>query len=245
MKAVILAADANKRISELAGRVPKSLLDVGGRSLLAHQLDALHRCDVTDVTVVVGDGADQVRAAFGDEVAYVLNERHQETSSIYSLWLARARVDGPFVLVNGDVLFYRGILERLLASPHADALAVDLDAPLGARATKVRLDASRTRVVEISRDVSPSHAHGRDVGIVKWSAEGARVLFDVLDEVVGRGVVKTSAPYAYGVLLERRPIHVVSTEGLPWIEIGFDEDVFLAREAVISEIRRLEAARSR
>ena len=245
MKAVILAAAFDGRISDPSRHVPKCLLDVGGRPLLASQIESLRKCDVAEITVVVGHGADAVRAAFGDEVRYIVNDRYLETNSIYSLWLAREAAAGGFVLLNGDVLFYRGIVERLLASPHPDALAVDLDAGLGVREPKVRLDATKTRVLEISKDVLPAHAHGRDVGLVKWSSEGTGVLFEVIEELVGRGIVKTWAPYAYQVLLERRPIHAVTTDGLPWIEIEFEEDLFLAREAIVESIRRLDATRSR
>ncbi len=231
MKAVILAAGVNRRIDHLARNVPKCLLDVGGRSLLSYQLENLRRCDVNEITIVVGHGAEQVRAAAGDEVEYVLNERFAETNSIYSLWLAKKSVTGAFVLLNGDVLFYRGILDRLLSSPRPDALTVDPKSTLGDEEMKVSLDGDR--VVEISKDIEPKLAGGENVGIVKWSADGARILFELLDGIIARGIVKTWAPFAYQAFLAKRPLYAVPTDGLPWIEIDFDEDLFLAREAVI------------
>jgi choline kinase len=243
MKAVILAAGVDRRIDHLTRDLPKCLLEIGSRTLLSHQVEVLRRCDVNDITVVVGYGAERVRASAGDDVGFVVNGRYLETNSIYSLWLARAGAEGGFVLLNGDVLFYRAILERLLSSPHPDAVAVDLGAHVGVEEMKVRLDGDQ--VVEISKEIDVERAHGESVGLLKWSAEGTAALFETLGELVGRGAVKAPAPYAFQSMLERRPLHAVPTDGLPWIEIDFEEDLFLAREAILEKIRRLEAARGR
>jgi len=95
--AVILAAGAGRRLG--AGepehaRVPKALLEFGGRSLLARHVEILRSLGISAITVVIGFKVDHMRAALGDlddelPVETVVNP-HFRDGSVVSLWSARA-----------------------------------------------------------------------------------------------------------------------------------------------------------
>ena len=74
--------------------------------------------------VVVGFGADSIREECGNEITFVENIRFAETSSLYSLWLAREHLAEGFVVLNSDVLFHPQLLADLLESSRDNALLI-------------------------------------------------------------------------------------------------------------------------
>ena len=121
MKAIILAAGKGTRLDGAAVK-PKCLVDVGGSTLLHRQIETLRSLNVTKIVVVVG-GAGNIREECDDEIDFVENAKFAETSSLYSLWLARDTLMDGFVL-NSDVLFHPQMLADLLESNHPDALLI-------------------------------------------------------------------------------------------------------------------------
>ena len=77
IQALILAAGRGSRLGAAGEDAPKSLLQVGRRHLIEHQLDALAESGVGPVHVVVGYGADEVRDLCGRGRAG-LQQRDQE-----------------------------------------------------------------------------------------------------------------------------------------------------------------------
>lgn len=48
------------------------------------------------------------------QVDYIVNPNFRTTNNIYSLWLARHQVKGPFLLVEGDLIFESWLLHDML-----------------------------------------------------------------------------------------------------------------------------------
>ena len=235
MKAIILAAGKGTRLDGAAVK-PKCLVDVGGSTLLHRQIDTLRSLGVTKIVVVVGFGADSIREECDDEISFVENDVFAETSSLYSLWLAREHLTDGFVVLNSDVLFHPQMLADLLECEHGDALLIsDTDPnPLGDEEMKIKM---RDRfVVDISKQMDPLEADGENVGIVKFSASGAKHLVEYMNELIGSGELKHWAPRAFLEYARRHPLHALSTGGLPWIEIDFPEDYRRAVSEIFPQI---------
>src|SRR5512134_753543 len=115
MQAVILAAGVGSRLSSVSNGTPKCLQPIADRPVIEHQLEMLADAGIGHVLVVVGYKADEVRKVVGYRAEYIENPRFRETNSLYSLWLAREWVTGPFLLINGDLVFHPQVLDRLLA----------------------------------------------------------------------------------------------------------------------------------
>lgn len=233
--AIILAAGRGRRLGKLTEHEPKCFLSVGPQTLLEHQLDALASHGVKDVVVVVGYHGELVKARLNGQARAIVNPRHDSTNSLYSLWLAREHAREGFVLLNADVLFDPEILTRVLESPHPEALAVERRRNFAAEEMKVELDGHR--ILAMSKSLQPSRTHAENVGILKFSPEGARVLFDRTEDLLAAGAEHEYCPYAFDAIAAQRPLHAVSVEGLPWIEIDFAEDLRRAREEVWPAIR--------
>jgi choline kinase len=228
--AVILAAGQGRRLWPFTQNVPKSLLDVGGESILECQVRALRSSKIDRITIVVGHRGDRIRTLLGDTVSYVENPDYLDTSSMYSLWLARdsLRAQRGFLVLNSDVLFHIGILHAVLDSPFKDALAVDFDAALNEEAMKVVV--RDRRVMALGKELTGGH--GENVGMVKVSAETNPILFSTIESLLESEKRQAMVPDAVAAIAQSCPIYAVPVDGLPWIEIDFPEDYRWARDRV-------------
>jgi len=240
MKAIILAAGKGTRLDGAAVK-PKCLVEIGGSTLLERQIETLRDANIRQIVVVVGFGAESIRAACDSEISFVENTRFATTSSMYSLWLAREHLLDGFVVLNSDVLFHPELLGDLLDSSYPDALLLskteDQSGPLGDEEMKVKLQGDL--VVDISKQMDPFTADGENVGIVMFSATGAKEIVGYMDELIAAGAVKDWAPRAFLEFARHQPLHALSTRGLPWIEIDFPEDYQRAVTEVYPQIESL------
>ena len=237
MKAIILAAGKGTRLNGVELK-PKCLFEVGGRTLLDRQISALIESKLNDIVIVAGFEAERIRRQCPSQISIVMNSRFAETSSLYSLWLAREHLRDGFVVLNCDVLFHPRLLTKLISSPIHDALLVDLVDKnanhLGDEEMKVKL--ANGLVVDIRKDLNPAEADGENVGMVKFSSAGARELVKEMDALISRGFEREWAPRAFREFASRFPLHAIGTGDLPWIEIDFPEDYRNAQEEIFPKI---------
>jgi L-glutamine-phosphate cytidylyltransferase len=233
--AILLAAGCSRRLGELTSERPKCLLEVGGRSLIQHQIAALRDCGIDDIVIVTGYLADTVEAACGAAARYVLNPVYDTTNSLYSLHLALrdtqlASAPSGFVLTNADVLFHPQLLRRLVESNAPDALLYEHNPRLGDEEMKVRVEDGLVR--RFGKDLAAGSYHGENLGVLKFSARGAARLAVEAERRVAAGDVNSWAPRAFDAMCEEIPIRAIPTGSLPWIEIDFPADLERARAQV-------------
>jgi choline kinase len=89
-----------------------------------------------------------------------------------------------------------------------------------------------------------TEADGENLGMVKFSPAGARVLTPILDRIVSGGGLREWAPRAFLTFARVRPLHAIGTRGLPWTEIDFPEDYQRAVHEVLPAIEADAAAAS-
>ena len=225
MRAIILAAGKGKRIEKISGDYPKCLLDIGGISLIERQIETLRAAGIDDITAVVGFGAEHVRERCGSGISYIDNEIHDQTNSLYSLWLARHVLTDGFVVLNADVLFHSQLLIDLVSVQYEDALLISYDplASLGEEEMKVKV--RKGCVVDLSKQMNPTEADGENVGIVKFGPSGTAFLIEQMDALVTAGNLREWAPRAFREFALQRPLNAISTRGYPWIEVDFPEEL--------------------
>ena len=230
-QAVILAAGRGSRLGE---GIPKCLVRLDDRALIHHQLDALRAMGIDEVCVVVGYGAQRVRAALGNRCHYIDNPCFDETNSLYSLWLTRHWVRGPFVQINCDLVAHPEIYRRLLSVP-GTALAYDSLSGDGEEHMKVVV--RRGLLQDIHKQLDPARSCGENLGLLKYDHAATRILFEEASALIAGGRVRCWAPAAIARLAQRAPVRCVDMAGLPWSEIDFVEDVLYARCEVLPELR--------
>lgn len=235
MQAVILAAGVGSRLRSLSGGKPKCLLEVGGRPLILHQLQALADHGVGPVTCVLGYQAEEVRRVIGDRADVVINERYEETNSLYSLWLAREQVKGPFVLLNCDLVFDPDILEQLLEE-EGNVLAYDSTSSRGREQTKVAI--KQRKVVDLGKDLPAGSARGESLGLLKFDAAGATAMLQMADYLIRDGHEKAWVIEATRAVCQLVPIYTINIAGKAWTEIDFPYDLDVARREVWPAIHK-------
>jgi len=114
--AVVLAAGKGTR---MRSELPKVLHPAAGRPLLAWVLDAARGAGCDRLLVVVGHGADEVRAAFADadDITWVVQDRQLGTG--HALLQVEGAVEGDplLVVLSGDAPLVRpATLDRLTAA---------------------------------------------------------------------------------------------------------------------------------
>ncbi len=241
-QAVILAAGKGSRLETVSGGRPKCLLDVGGRPLLEHQLEAFSDAGVGPVVMALGYRAEEILAAAGARVTSVLNERWEQTGSLCSFWKTREAVRGPVVVANGDLLFHPDILDRLL---EGESSAIAYDSTSGNGREHMKVAVSSGRVVDIAKDLSKDATAGENVGLLRFNADDARRLFAHAEALVRDGQEGAWLAEAVRATAAEVPIRGVDVAGLPWVEIDFPYDLDRARREVWPEIRRSRRRLSR
>ena len=113
---MVLAAGRGSRLKSETDERPKCLTEVGGRTLLEHQLDLLFGAGVQRVCVVAGYQAQAVQDAVGHAADVIYNDLWASTNSLYSLSLCRQWIRGPVIIKNCDVLVDAEAIRRLRAT---------------------------------------------------------------------------------------------------------------------------------
>ncbi len=240
-QAVILAAGQGCRLNGSMTPRPKCLYEVGGISLLHHQLGALADAGVTDVVIVAGFQQHRIRQA-APGPRYVINHRFAETNSLWSFLLARPLVDTDVLVMNSDVYFHPELLRRLVKAER-DALLYDSTS--GHEDEHMKVSIREGRLVEMAKDLPADRTHGENVGILRLSAATAEAIFEAGEEIVRRHGSLCWLAVAVSHVAGTRAIECIDVGGLPWVEIDFPHDLHRARTEVFPAVTGgyLEAAR--
>ena len=130
---VVLAAGKGTRMKS---DLPKVLHPVAGRPLLQHVIDTARLLNSDAIHVVVGHGADQVKACCtAGDVHFVLQAEQLGTGHAVQQAVGHLRDNAVVLVLYGDVpLIQENTLRSMIAQVNADAMAlltVDLRDPSG------------------------------------------------------------------------------------------------------------------
>jgi phosphoenolpyruvate phosphomutase len=195
VRAIILAAGFEPGLLPLTEDRPKALLDIKGKSILERQIETLNACNIKDIVVVRGYQKDMFALP---NIRYYDNEEYEKNFDLASLFCAEAELRGRCLILYGDILFDRSVLERLLQSDKDISLVVDRawydqheDIRPGEASPKpdlVRLrnppeqgyrflpSTTDTTVAGIGQQLPPEGAHGEFIGVAMFSATGTELL---------------------------------------------------------------------
>jgi phosphoenolpyruvate phosphomutase len=194
--AIILAATRGSGVLHpLTTEAPKTLLRVGGVSLLDRLCDNLSALNVREIAVVAGYCKEAITRR---GLRRIDNDAWETTGEVSSLALARAQLTGPTLVAFGDVLCRRHILQILLDDEADFAIAVD---------RRIRRDDASSRARDLVKLAAPmphdfldadatlagaafsadfDRFDGEWIGLLKCSERGAGLLRAWLDAAVNR-----------------------------------------------------------
>ena len=247
MHAIILAAGRGNRLADFNpdGR-PKCLLEFGGRSLLARQLDSLFQAGIRHVTLVVGYEADSIIDHVGTlssrpEVAFVYNPAYLKGSVLSLLAAKEIMNSGETVLVlDADVLYHPRILQTLVESPNPNCYLIDRDFAAGDEPVKIAIHEGK--MVEF-RKALPADLEfdtlGESVGFFKFDGDIAAEISRICSGYNTDGLLGAPHEEALRDVLLAMPSAFACEDvtGLPWLEVDFPEDIERAIKEILPAIR--------
>ena len=123
-RVIILAAGQGTRLRPLTNNKPKCLVQLAGKSLLERQVKTLRDNKVSNIHIVTGFCADQIKE-LGFKTS--LNPRFAETNMVETLFSARDFIsqDGDLIIAYGDIVYESKNLEALLVCEDEIALMID------------------------------------------------------------------------------------------------------------------------
>jgi len=254
MKAIILAAGEGSRLRPLTASQPKCLVELGGKSLLDWQIDALRQCGIRDIIVVRGYLADHIKRT---DVTFYENLRYAVTNMVASLWCAAGEFTEDLVVSYADIIYNTDVLEPLVKSPADISVVVDVnwkpywrerfDDPLS-DAESLKID-SRGGITSIGQTPeSLEEIEAQYIGLMKFTTAGLGRLtasyHQAVQAVAGGGQAwGQSRPVerAYmtdllqGLILEGTRLRAVKVSG-GWLEIDSLSDYDLAKKYIVGGI---------
>lgn len=125
MKAIILAAGQGTRLRPLTNDKPKCLVEVGGKSILQHQIDVMNACGITDVHVIGGYKHEQLAR---NDVTVHINPNYLTTNMVSTLFCASNEFNAKddIIISYGDIVYQKNVLETLISNKSPVSIAVDL-----------------------------------------------------------------------------------------------------------------------
>lgn len=109
MKAVIMAGGKGTRIASVASDIPKPMIEIHGKPILAYEIECLKKQGLTDIVLIIGYLGEVIKAYFEDgskfgvHISYIYEEVPLGTAG--GLWFLKDKIEEDFLLLNGDIVF--------------------------------------------------------------------------------------------------------------------------------------------
>ena len=240
-KVVILAAGNSLGFGSLTSHKHKCMLDVGGITIISHQLENLRLNGVrdSDITIVTGHNHAQIEAylrsdGFGGKFAF--NPWYTTTNMLVSTWLTN--ISGNTIILYGDIIFDPSILTDILSTQGDVVMAIDESSDMTPEDEKVIIRDGR--VIAVNKELDPKTGSGEFIGLMKVSAAGAAALTTEMDKAVKSGNMMAFLSEALESMVRRgAPLVPCYTKNRPWADNDGLADLEHSREKIYPKILAL------
>lgn len=233
MFGLILAAGNGSRLAGAIGARSKCLADVGGRPLISLQIDALVAAGATTVVVVVGHGAEEVRATVGGRVQFVENERYAETNSLHSFHLAGGLINDDAFILNCDVLFPPSLLGEM---NDLGGCVVAFDSGSGTEDEHMKVQIDSGRLVRMGKDLQAHDVAGENLGVIRVDRVGVETMRRTAATLSGSVSSRAWMAEAVNGAAIDHVFQAFDVAGRPWTEIDYPDDLAVARVRVWPQV---------
>lgn len=249
MKAIILAAGYGNRMKPLTDATHKTLLSVGGNSIIGRICDGLAANGVLDVAIVTGYRNDELqgymRANYPHlNLEFVHNARYRETNNIFSMALAfeKVAIDDDIILIESDLIYEPAVIRRVIQSPRPNVALVDR--------YRSGMDGTVVTVADgVIRNIIPPHLQTanfdfsdkyKTLNIYKFSKEFCNTVFKQLLTYYATAIdANCYYELILGILIymQRETIYAEILDGERWAEVDDPNDLRVAEFVFTPEAR--------
>lgn len=240
VQALVLAASRGKELGNLTDNRPKTMVEIAGKPLLAHIIEAFNATGIKHISVVRGYKKEAVNLP---NLNLIDNDEYNDSGELVSLLkgLQGVKSEQDLIVCYGDVLFNKYIAQML--TEVEDGLAVAIDTNWKESANRNRQAdyaccsqphgrdtfSARVSLQSVGNDLDPSRIHGEWMGFLKIAANEIGSVTDsvrqMLSEPTGR---RAKLPDLLNLLIENgSQIRALYTTG-HWLDIDSLDDVVQA-----------------
>jgi L-glutamine-phosphate cytidylyltransferase len=187
MKAIIVAAGSAKRLGEKTKNLPKSLLNINGKTILEKQTSLLKHMGINEIIVITGPNSNQ----FNKFQFEFINDKNFDNHDILgSLMVTRDFFIDDLMIFYSDILFDEKILSQIINFKCDIGIAIDLDWKKHyknrtehpeSEAENVLLN--NDNIIQIKKNITKidDNQIGEFLGIIKLSNKGAKIFVKQYD----------------------------------------------------------------
>ena len=244
MQAIILAAGMGKRLGEYTKNNTKCMVSVNGTPLIDRMLGQLSKLKLSRVVIVVGYEGQKLMDHVGTErdglkIEYINNPIYDKTNNIYSLALAKEKMqEDDTLLLESDLIFDDRMLPLLVDNPFPN-LALVAKYETWMDGTMVVIDKDNSIVNFVTKAAFNYHhvdQYYKTVNIYKFSKEFSRDKYVPFLEAYSKAVGNNE--YYENVLriitfLNSHELKALPITNEKWYEIDDKQDLDIA-EALFS-----------
>ena len=189
MKAIINSAGYGSRMGDLTKELPKSLVDVNGKSIIERQIEIFRNNGIKEIIVIIGANKDKFQL---NNVEYVVDENFEKHEQLGGFMEASKHFRGDMVISFGDVIVDNNIMRQVIESTHDIGIAIDLkwEKNYDNRTQHPRSQADlalikSNKLIKIKKnlDFIENHQLGEFLGIMKLSGIGSKKFLDVFERL--------------------------------------------------------------
>lgn len=247
-KAIILSAGQGSRLLPLTAEMPKCLIALEGKSLLAWQIEALVAGGIREIDVVTGFMTDKVEAELaklarpGLILKTVFNPFFKVADNLGSCWIARAGMDRDFVILNGDTLISREIVQRVL-STEAWPITVTVDIKPAYDSDDMKVSRDGDQLNAIGKTLTADQSNAESIGFLAFRGEGVALFRDTVESFMRTPAgVENWYLKIIDAIAPTGKVGTVSIKGLDWAEVDFLSDIEVATKLAQKWISQLGGA---
>jgi UDP-N-acetylglucosamine diphosphorylase/glucosamine-1-phosphate N-acetyltransferase len=229
-KAVILAAGEGKRLRPFTETMPKVMLPVANKPLLEHLFDAVKKCGIEEIIVVVGYKKEVIMEYFKDykdiKLTYVTQEKQLGTA--HALLQAKKHIKDSFIVLAGDNIIDPSSITKLMKDTSEYSLLIK-EHPQTSKYGVVFIDHRNiSRIVE-----KPKEDVGKYIstGIYKLPSS----VFADIEQCFSKGVYALSS--VIQTLVEKGK-HINTILATSWMDIVYPWDLISVNETMIQTINQ-------
>ena len=191
LKAVILAAAKDKHLFPLTEAIPKTLLDVRGKTILQWQVEMLRAVGIHEIAVVRGYQKEQINYP---GLQYFDNDDYLKTGSLASLLTALEFIDQDTIIIYGDILFNIEILKKLVNHQNGTTLVIDRgwekhyqlsqeDHPNPPELATISETGPELDITALTCGLPVTNAAAEFIGLAKLSSNAGTILKSIVREI--------------------------------------------------------------
>ena len=223
MKAIILAAGRSSRLYPITLQLPKCLLQIGGKKLIEHQVDWLHRCGIEDILVVTGYLNHLIEAELGSAVQYSYYSDYENTNNLHTLYSVRDEMYEDTIILFSDVLLSVDLLQRCINSSQEICLIIDSSTITD---KTMRIQIHDGFISDIGSHINVEDADGNFIGVGKFSKDAVDLLVNQMQDLVDDYIYINDY---YTIALSKlspkgHKIGFIESMREPWVEIDTQDD---------------------